>query len=744
MRVTISLITLLLSISAYPRDLAADRSSVVIASSDDFPPINMLDSHGELQGFGRELSDAVFASLGIQVNRLYAPIWGDVLDDLAEGRADLIHDAAYTKERTAYLEFSQPIVQMDEVIFVRSDQVDIHDFESLKGKKVACVDKHITHLYLQHFPEISCYVVHRPIEGVYALMSGDVDAYVYPREIVLYFMQKFGVSDQFKVVGEPLRTLYWSMAVKKGNTPMLNLINRGLDNVRASGEYQQIYQKWFGRKLFAGYTRREFQVFAALTAFAALLVGAALSLMWYNRRLRKTGNRLKFSQEQLNMVQSQLKIVHDELEQRVDQRTRDLAFANERLNSEIEVRQQAELLLIQAKAEAEQANRAKSEFLSRMSHELRTPLNAILGFAQLMKMEREAVTERQRASLDEILTSGRHLLMLINDVLDLSRIEAGKVAVNCADMMLAPVIEETLAMVHRQAESQHIELVLDASRAGEVCVNADRRLLKQVLLNLLSNAVKYSEDGSRVVVSVEESSDRVRLLVRDSGRGIAEDKLGQLFQPFNRLGAEGSSVPGTGMGLVIARHLAGLFKGQVGARPNRDVGMTFFLDIPKGEPAHCEVTLNEGSAEPLSTTTLASQSLIEGTICILYVEDTLSSIQVMQMLVDIYPGVVLHYETNAEAGMVWAREHRPDLILMDINLPGLDGIQAAQQLQADPEMGGTQIVLVSADAMEATRRRAANAGIERFIAKPFEIATMIALFDSVKKARAESVEKETV
>lgn len=185
----------------------------VVASSDNFPPVNMLDKDGNLTGFGRDLSTAVIRAMGGQTNYIHSPIWSEVLEDLNSSRADFIHDTAYDKERDIFLDFSDPILEMKEVIIVRSDQYDITGFESLKGKTVACVDQHITHIYLMQFPQIKCRIVKTPAEGLYSLISGDVDAFVYPEEIVTYLSQELRFSDKIKVTGDPLRTLKWSMTV---------------------------------------------------------------------------------------------------------------------------------------------------------------------------------------------------------------------------------------------------------------------------------------------------------------------------------------------------------------------------------------------------------------------------------------------------------------------------------------------------------------------------------------------------
>lgn len=200
---------------------------LVGASSNNFPPVNILDSDGELTGFGRELSDAVLKAVGAKATHIHSGQWTKVLEMLDSGEADFIHDTGYTVERTSFLDYTDPILEMPERIFVLDSRFDITSFADLAGKRVACVDQHITHLYLKQFPEITCHIVKRPVEGLNALAEGTADAFIYPKQIGLYMSLGIGMRDRVKMVGEPLRTLTWHMTVKKGNTPVVDLLNQG-------------------------------------------------------------------------------------------------------------------------------------------------------------------------------------------------------------------------------------------------------------------------------------------------------------------------------------------------------------------------------------------------------------------------------------------------------------------------------------------------------------------------------------
>jgi PAS domain S-box-containing protein len=277
------------------------------ASSNNFPPVNVLDKDGNLTGFGRDLSDAVIKAIGGKITHIHSAHWVEVLEWLDTGKADFIHDAGYTKDRDEYFDYSDPILEMPEVIFVRPDQYDITSVDSLKGKTVACVKKHITHLYLQTFPEINCYVVKTPIEGLYELVAGKVDAFVYPKQIVFYLAQSLRLRGKIKIAGSLMRTLTWSMVVKEGNMELLRLLNEGIAKVRQTGEYERIYDKWWGKKVLAGYSKRELQVITAVTTVISILIVLLISILFFNYRLRKGRKSLEIEVKERISVEEALR-----------------------------------------------------------------------------------------------------------------------------------------------------------------------------------------------------------------------------------------------------------------------------------------------------------------------------------------------------------------------------------------------------------------------------------------------------
>lgn len=370
--------------------------------------------------------------------------------------------------------------------------------------------------------------------------------------------------------------------------------------------------------------------------------------------------------------------------------------------------------LVQARDAAQEASRAKSEFLSRMSHELRTPMNAILGFSQLLELE-AALPPRPLRFVGEIRHAGKHLLDLINEVLDLAQVESGRMSLSLEALSLADVVREVLTLMHPLADP--LGVALELGDLGGLVVRADRTRLKQVLVNLVSNAVKYNRRGGRVWVgALGLEGQRLRIVVRDDGPGIAPDKLPLLFEPFNRLGAEQGPVEGTGIGLSISRRLVELMEGRIGVNTEVAHGSEFWVDLPRGSaPAAPAV-----AAEP----DLAGEAGVPaGPLrMVLYVEDNPANMSLMDSLIGRHPGLRMMAATSGRQGLALARAHRPDLILLDINLQDLDGHSVLAALRADDRTRGIPAVAVTANAMPSDRERALKAGFDDYVAKPIDLA----------------------
>jgi PAS domain S-box-containing protein len=381
-----------------------------------------------------------------------------------------------------------------------------------------------------------------------------------------------------------------------------------------------------------------------------------------------------------------------------------------------------------AKVEAEQANRAKSEFLSNMSHELRTPLGAILGFAQLMELG--ATDPGQKQSIDQILKSGWYLLTLINEILDLAVIESGKIALEMDSVSLKEVLLECESMIAPQSRKRNIRVRFDLD-AEPLWVHADCTRIKQVIINLLSNAIKYNRPNGDVTLNCTHSAaGTVRITVRDSGEGLAEAQIAQLFQTFNRLGRKSSVVEGTGIGLVVSKRLVELMGGVIGVDSVVGVGSEFWIELKELSQARGVAKVNERAAyTPAPKVADASAHRL------LYVEDNPASMLLMQELMACRTDICLITAKDGDHGIVLARSSLPDVILMDINLPGASGVDALRALKQDPATAHIPVIAVSANALPADIQIGMGAGFFRYLTKPLRINK---LMDTVDLALAAS------
>lgn len=380
-----------------------------------------------------------------------------------------------------------------------------------------------------------------------------------------------------------------------------------------------------------------------------------------------------------------------------------------------------------AQVTAEQANRAKSEFLSRMSHELRTPLNAILGFGQLLQMD--VTTLDQQESVGYILKAGQHLLSLINDVLDIARIEEGKLTISIEPVFVLDVLQASLDLVQPLAAHRNIDVNADLAWMESCHVMADRQRLQQVFLNLLSNAIKYNSEGGAVTVSCSELSDevngqdtqlpaRVRITVSDTGPGLSPDKVARLFTPFERLGAEQGNVEGTGLGLALSRHLVEAMGGSIGVESEQGMGSTFWVDLAlAGE----QIAI----LKPTVTGPLLNIPVGEQARTILYIEDNLSNLRLVEHILRKQPGINLITAMQGQIGLDMAYEHRPDLILLDLHLPDIAGDDVLRRLRADPRTASIPVAVLSADANPRRVAQLLEEGARAYLTKPLDLKQLI-------------------
>ena len=391
-------------------------------------------------------------------------------------------------------------------------------------------------------------------------------------------------------------------------------------------------------------------------------------------------------------------------------------------------RKRVEAKLHEAMSVAKKANLAKSDFLSSMSHELRTPLGAILGFAQLIESGAPQPTPSQKRSVDQILKAGWYLLDLINEVLDLALIESGKLSLSPEPVSLADVMLECQTMIEPQAQGRGIRVSFPRLETPHF-VKADRTRVKQVLINLLSNAIKYNRAGGTVVVTcVVSTPGRVRIGVEDTGEGLSPADMAQLFQPFNRLGQEASGEEGTGIGLVVCKRLIELMGGAIGVESTVGTGSVFWFELN----LNAAPRPSAGAVEPTAVAPARAEADAQART-LLYVEDNPANLMLVEDLIARRSDISLLSASDGSRGIEIARASRPDAILMDINLPGISGIQALKILADDPLTAHIPVIALSANAIPRDIEKGLEAGFFRYLTKPIKVGEFMDTLDMALK-----------
>jgi protein-histidine pros-kinase len=384
-------------------------------------------------------------------------------------------------------------------------------------------------------------------------------------------------------------------------------------------------------------------------------------------------------------------------------------------------RKKAEEELHRARKEADRANKEKNEFLSRMSHELRTPLNSILGFAQLLDMEE--LTADQRASVERILSGGEHLLTLINEILDIAQIESGRITISPEPVHLGQALNEAIALVRPLADQSVIRLI-EPEGDDDVYVRADRQRLNQVLLNLLSNAIKFNREDGEVRIACRRSTPGAyRVDISDTGMGISEEHSSELFTPFARLGAEERGIEGTGLGLTLSKGLVDIMGGKLGASSTAGVGSTFWIELPLAEESQPESLETSGARLKESTTTMPHT--------VLYIEDNVANLQLIERILAHRPAIRLLSAMQGSLGIELAKQHRPDLILLDLHLPDMPGEDVLRRLLHDDQTKDIPVLIISADTSDVTLKRISASGAATFITKPVNVSLFLEAIDGI-------------
>ncbi len=414
-----------------------------------------------------------------------------------------------------------------------------------------------------------------------------------------------------------------------------------------------------------------------------------------NDELADLAEAFRSTLESLNARKAELSGLNESLEETVERRTTDLVRATE---------------------EAERANAAKSEFLSHMSHELRTPLNAVIGFAQLIQMRE--VDNKTLDSAEAILKAGKHLLNLVNEILDLSKIESGKLSISVEPVQVMAPLQQAIGLVRSLADERNINVIVERPPTPKAGVQADQQRLMQVLLNLLSNAVKYNRPNGSVRVRCSETEGgRYRIEIEDTGFGLDPNHLDKLFAPFERFGKPG--VEGTGLGLALSRNLTRVMGGELSLLRTDLNGSVFAIELPSAILP--SLSLTDEASQVIST--FPDE---EETTLMVYIEDNLANLELMTSLIGELEGFDLQAATDAHQGLRMVQELLPDVVLLDVNLGSIEGVEVVRELKNDPLTKGIPIIVLSADATEGQIRRLLEAGAKAYLTKPLNISLLLA------------------
>lgn len=662
------------SFSAFPELTVAERNwlrtlpALDIGLAINSYPFGFLDEKSrQIGGIVPDYINHISETLNISLQPEYKTSWSESFDALKEGELDVLADIVNTPQRSNSLEFTTPYFVADNVIVALEQNFQFNSLRNMDDKTVGILPGYEVELINRDYPNVNLKLVESVLDGLHKVESKEIDVFVGPISVINFEIYKQRINNLRITAFLPYK-LELSMTVRKGMEPLIPIMNKVLSSM-SEKQKAAINNKWM-----PVYVRTGVDVKTVLTwilPIAILILTITLLVI-------------------LNI--------------------------NHRLKKEVSIRKKAE-------QEANTANMAKSEFLSRMSHELRTPMNAILGFSQLLESSEEISVE-DRESVSEVQKAGYHLLGLINEVLDLAKIEAGKLSISLEPVNLNVLIDECTQLVSPLASKRGITIKVNLKKS--VGVIADNTRLKQCLLNLLSNAIKYNDREGEVVINVNACpQDKLtKIEIKDNGRGISQDEQAKLFQPFERLGEERYLTEGTGIGLTITKRLVSLMNGEIGAKSELGLGSTFYIMLPN---VSLDESLSSSESQPQELPRKALRS--QASHLILYIDDSPPNIRLMERMLSKREDIKLLSALEPELGIDMIATCEPDLILLDITMPVMDGYDVLKKLQEIHGASLVPVIAVTANAMEQDSKRGLAAGFAEYIAKPFDIANFYNVID---------------